>query len=62
LEDERGAPLGEITDVLTPGATPVLVVQGGAGEIMIPLADAFVHEGGPRERTDGRDASGDDRC
>ena len=44
VEDERGAALGEITEVLTPGATPVLVVRGGAGEIMIPLADAFVHE------------------
>jgi 16S rRNA processing protein RimM len=44
VEDERGTPLGEVTDVLTPGATPVLVVQGGAGEIMIPLADAFVHQ------------------
>lgn len=44
VEDERGAPLGEVTEVLTPGATPVLVVQGGSGELMIPLADAFVHE------------------
>jgi 16S rRNA processing protein RimM len=44
VEDERGAPLGEVTEVLTPGATPVLVVQGPSGEIMIPLADAFVHQ------------------
>jgi 16S rRNA processing protein RimM len=44
VEDERGAALGEITEVLTPGATPVLVVQGQGGELMIPLADAFVHE------------------
>ena len=44
VEDERGAPLGEITEVLMPGATPVLVVQGQGGELMIPLADAFVHE------------------
>jgi 16S rRNA processing protein RimM len=44
VEDERGVPLGEITEVLTPGATPVLVVQGQGGELMIPLADAFVRE------------------
>jgi 16S rRNA processing protein RimM len=44
VEDERGTPLGEVTEVMMPGATPVLVVQGPAGEIMIPLADAFVHE------------------
>jgi 16S rRNA processing protein RimM len=44
VEDESGAPLGEITEVLTPGATPVLVVQGPGGELMIPLADAFVRE------------------
>jgi 16S rRNA processing protein RimM len=44
VEDQRGRPLGEVTEVLMPGATPVLVVQGGEGEIMIPLADAFVHE------------------
>ncbi|MET0552675.1 MAG: ribosome maturation factor RimM [Vicinamibacteria bacterium] len=44
VEDERGAPLGEVTEVMTPGATPVLVVKGQGGELMIPLADAFVHE------------------
>lgn len=44
VEDERGAPLGEVAEVMTPGATPVLVVRGRGEELLIPLADAFVHE------------------
>src|SRR5262249_22475486 len=43
VEDPEGRPLGTVADVLvTGGEAPVLVVRGGQGELMIPLADAFV--------------------
>ena len=43
VEDEQGASLGEVADVLTnAGDAPVLVVRGPRGETMIPLADMFV--------------------
>jgi 16S rRNA processing protein RimM len=41
--DPQGAPLGQVAEVLTgAGDAPVLVVNGAAGELLIPLADAFV--------------------
>lgn len=42
VEDTRGTPLGEVADLLTTGEVPVLVVRSPAGELLIPLADAFV--------------------
>lgn len=43
VEDPQGAPLGEVADLLTTGGeAPVLVVRGPRGELLIPLADAFV--------------------
>jgi 16S rRNA processing protein RimM len=43
VEDGEGRPLGRVTDVLVTGAgADVLVVQGGGGESMIPLAEDFV--------------------
>jgi 16S rRNA processing protein RimM len=45
VEDARGAPLGTVADILeTGGEAPVLVVRGGGGEVLIPLADAFIRE------------------
>jgi ribosomal 30S subunit maturation factor RimM len=34
--------VGVVADILETGAVPVLVVRGGAGESLIPLAEAFV--------------------
>ena len=42
VEDPQGAPLGDVADLLTTGEVPVLVVRGPGGELLIPLADAFV--------------------
>jgi 16S rRNA processing protein RimM len=43
VEDPQGEPLGEVADLLTnAGDAPVLVVRGAGGEMLIPLADAFV--------------------
>lgn len=43
--DEVGAPVGTVQDILeTGGEAPVLAVRGGAGETLIPLAEAFVRE------------------
>lgn len=46
VEDPGGRPLGTAADVLvTGGEAPVLVVRGGpGGELMIPLAEAFIRE------------------
>jgi 16S rRNA processing protein RimM len=43
VRDEDGCPLGVVERVWeTGGEAPVLVVHGDAGEVLIPLADAFV--------------------
>lgn len=43
VEDETGAPLGSVSDMLeTGGEAPVLVVRGPAGELLVPLAEAFI--------------------
>ena len=43
VEDAAGRPLGVAVDVLvTGGEASVLVVQGPRGEVLLPLAEAFV--------------------
>jgi 16S rRNA processing protein RimM len=43
--DEAGSAVGTVHDILeTGGEAPVLAVRGGAGETLIPLAEAFVRE------------------
>ena len=43
VEDEHGKSLGVAADLLETGAdSPVVVVRGAAGELLIPLAEAFV--------------------
>jgi 16S rRNA processing protein RimM len=42
VHDEAGALLGQVAELLDAGAAPVLVVRGPAGELLIPLAHAFV--------------------
>jgi 16S rRNA processing protein RimM len=43
VEDPEGRPMGTVTDVLvTGGEAPVLVVRGTGGELMIPMAEAFI--------------------
>ena len=46
VEDPRGRPLGTAADVLvTGGEAPVLVVRGvSGGEVLIPMAEAFIRE------------------
>ncbi|HEV7498599.1 MAG TPA: ribosome maturation factor RimM, partial [Vicinamibacteria bacterium] len=46
VEDPAGHVLGTAADVLvTGGEAPVLVVRGGArGEVLIPMAEAFIRE------------------
>jgi 16S rRNA processing protein RimM len=45
VEDENGAPLGVVADVLETGTEArVLVVRGGQGETLIPFAAAFVKD------------------
>lgn len=46
VEDPSGRSLGVAAEILeTGGEAPVLIVKGPSGsEIMIPLADAFVHQ------------------
>jgi 16S rRNA processing protein RimM len=45
-EDPAGRPLGTVADVLvTGGEAPVLVVRGGqGGEVLIPMAEAFIRQ------------------
>jgi 16S rRNA processing protein RimM len=42
VEDESGAPLGTVVDLSETGAAPVLVVQGPAGERLVPFAEPFI--------------------
>jgi 16S rRNA processing protein RimM len=43
VRDEDGCPLGVVETIWeTGGEAPVLVVKGAAGELLIPLAEAFV--------------------
>jgi 16S rRNA processing protein RimM len=43
VEDPEGRALGTAVDILeTGGEAPVLVVRGTGGEVLIPLAEAFV--------------------
>jgi 16S rRNA processing protein RimM len=43
VEDEQGRSLGVAADLLETGAdSPVVVVRGAAGELLIPLAEGFV--------------------
>lgn len=43
--DPQGAELGEVAEVMTgAGEAPVLVVRGRRGELLIPLAETFVHD------------------
>ena len=46
VEDPKGRPLGTAADVLvTGGEAPVLVVRGlSGGEVLIPMAEAFIRE------------------
>ena len=45
VEDPEGRPLGIAVSVLeTGGEAPVLVVRGERGELMIPLAEAFIRQ------------------
>jgi 16S rRNA processing protein RimM len=45
VEDPQGRALGTVADVLvTGGEAPVLVVRGPRGELMIPMAEAFIRE------------------
>ena len=45
VEDPEGRPLGTVADILvTGGEAPVLVVRGARGELMIPMAEAFIRE------------------
>jgi 16S rRNA processing protein RimM len=46
VEDPAGRPLGTAADILvTGGEAPVLVVRGGpGGEVLIPMADAFIRQ------------------
>jgi 16S rRNA processing protein RimM len=45
VDDPRGAALGLVTDLMeTGGGATILVVRGPGGELLIPLADAFVKE------------------
>jgi 16S rRNA processing protein RimM len=42
VEDEQGANLGVVEDLLETGAALVLVVRGAGGERLIPFAESFV--------------------
>jgi 16S rRNA processing protein RimM len=45
VEDPAGRPLGVAADVLvTGGEAPVLVVRGAGGEVLIPMAEAFIRQ------------------
>lgn len=45
VEDEEGHELGTVRGVMdTTGEAPVLEVRGARGEILVPLADAFVRQ------------------
>jgi len=45
VEDPTGRPLGVAADVLvTGGEAPVLVVKGPGGEVLIPMAEAFIRQ------------------
>jgi 16S rRNA processing protein RimM len=45
VEDPQGRPLGTVADVLvTGGDAPVLVLRGPRGEVMIPMAEAFIRQ------------------
>ena len=45
VEDaETGQPLGRVGDIQDNGAQPVLVVEEGDQEILIPFVDAFIEE------------------
>lgn len=44
VEDPEGRSLGVAAELMeTGGASPVLVVRGPGGELLIPLAESFVH-------------------
>lgn len=42
VEDASGAEVGRVEDILDAGAAPVLVIRGGTGETLLPLAEGFV--------------------
>jgi 16S rRNA processing protein RimM len=42
VQDRDGRPLGRVERVLETGGVPVLQVGGGPGELLLPLAAAFV--------------------
>lgn len=45
VEDPSGRALGAVADVLvTGGEAPVLIVRGPRGELMIPMAEAFIRQ------------------
>jgi 16S rRNA processing protein RimM len=45
VEDDAGAALGRVEDVLeTGGEAAVLVVRGARGETMVPLAESFIRQ------------------
>jgi 16S rRNA processing protein RimM len=42
VQDPDGCAVGTVESILDAGAAPVLVVRGAGGEVLIPLAEAFV--------------------
>ncbi len=44
VQDEAGAPLGEVAEVFEAGAADVLVVRQGEAERLIPLVEAWICE------------------
>ena len=42
VQDRGGRALGRVERVVETGAVPVLQVEGGSGELLLPLADTFV--------------------
>lgn len=44
VDDSRGQSVGIVREILETGSAPVLVIDGAKGEVLVPLADAFVRE------------------
>ena len=63
VEDTGGRSLGVAADLMeTGGESPVLVVRGAGGELLIPLAEALRPPRRPGGRTHGGGRPGDGRC
>lgn len=48
--DEKGAELGDVTEVVDTADVPVLVVKGSGGEIFVPFTEPYVLDVNVRER------------